>query len=63
MLPNDNFYYWTYKGIHGRWTYCGKPTDYWLKSAKQLCSPSHFIIASFLLAMEVWDIIGIEEVA
>jgi hypothetical protein len=59
MMPNDNFYYWVHRSAsNGTFLYCGRPVEYWMKRAKLDKSDAHFIIASYLMAMEMWDIIG-----
>lgn len=51
----------TSKDSTGRWIYSSGNAEYWFALAKAFNSLSHFTLASTLSAMEVWDIIGLEE--
>jgi hypothetical protein len=49
---------WIVRGANYRWMYCDRNADFWFERAKRHKSASHFRIASWLSAMDMWDIIG-----
>jgi hypothetical protein len=52
-------YMW--RGSDYRWYVFQKNADKWFSLAKRNHSTTCFLIASTLAAMEVWDIIGLEQ--